>query len=168
MFTWFSSLPCPFVLLIYGILSSSLLLSFSIDTSSMRFSKLLSLLPVAYANPLNVRSVACNNSPDLCSKTYGEISHLGAHDSPFVRDSSTSNSMFGDQYVHFVAGSEKHKLTLFFLIGIMILPLNSRLASAWWALKYTRPTPNGGCAIATAIYLTRACWVTGWRASRAG
>ncbi|KAJ6127356.1 hypothetical protein N7523_002968 [Penicillium sp. IBT 18751x] len=63
----------------------------------MRFT-LLALLPLALANPLNKRSTACNNSPDLCSKSYGEITHLGAHDSPFVRDSSTSNSIAGDQY----------------------------------------------------------------------
>lgn len=60
---------------------------------------LLALLPLALANPLNVRSTACNNSPDLCNKSYGEITHLGAHDSPFVRDSSTDNSLAGDQYV---------------------------------------------------------------------
>ncbi|KAJ5216952.1 hypothetical protein N7468_009960 [Penicillium chermesinum] len=59
---------------------------------------LLALLPLALANPLNVRSTACNNSPDLCNKSYGEITHLGAHDSPFVRDSSTDNSLAGDQY----------------------------------------------------------------------
>ncbi|KAJ5216335.1 uncharacterized protein N7498_002742 [Penicillium cinerascens] len=64
----------------------------------MRAFSLLVLLPVALANPLNVRSTACNNSPDLCSKSYGEITHLGAHDSPFVRDSTTSDSVAGDQY----------------------------------------------------------------------
>lgn len=63
----------------------------------MRFT-LLALLPLALANPLNKRSTACNNSPDLCSKSYGEITHLGAHDSPFVRNSGTSNSIAGDQY----------------------------------------------------------------------
>ena len=65
----------------------------------MRFLSFLALVPLAFANPLNVRSTACNNSPDLCSKTYGEITHLGAHDSPFLRDSSTSYSFFGDQSV---------------------------------------------------------------------
>jgi hypothetical protein len=61
------------------------------------FNYLPLVLPVALANPLNVRSTACNNSPDLCDKSYGEITHLGAHDSPFVR---TSDSVLaGDQYV---------------------------------------------------------------------
>lgn len=59
---------------------------------------LLALLPLALANPLNARSTACNNSPDLCNKSYGEITHLGAHDSPFVSDESTDNSLAGNQY----------------------------------------------------------------------
>jgi hypothetical protein len=66
--------------------------------TKMRVFSVLALLPLVLANPLNVRSTACNNSPDLCSKSYGEITHLGAHDSPFVRDSSTSDSVAGDQY----------------------------------------------------------------------
>ncbi|KAJ5710355.1 hypothetical protein N7488_004511 [Penicillium malachiteum] len=63
----------------------------------MRPSYCLPLLP-ALASALNVRSTACNNSPSLCDKSYGEITHLGAHDSPFLRDSSTDDSLFGDQY----------------------------------------------------------------------
>jgi hypothetical protein len=64
----------------------------------MRAFNFLALLPAALANPvIHKRTTACNNSPDLCSKTYGEITHLGAHDSPFLRDSSTSNSVAGDQ-----------------------------------------------------------------------
>ncbi|KAJ4290302.1 hypothetical protein N0V90_010518 [Kalmusia sp. IMI 367209] len=41
---------------------------------------------------------ACNNSPSLCSKAYNNITHLGAHDSPFLRDKSTSFSTSGNQY----------------------------------------------------------------------
>ncbi|KAL4950755.1 PLC-like phosphodiesterase [Aspergillus filifer] len=68
-------------------------------------SSLLTLFPLAAATavtPLAPRqsssSTACNNSPDLCSKSYGEITHLGAHDSPFLRDESTGNSLSGNQY----------------------------------------------------------------------
>ncbi|KAJ6096678.1 hypothetical protein N7486_007424 [Penicillium sp. IBT 16267x] len=64
----------------------------------MRSFNFLALLPLALAKPLNVRTTTCNNSPDLCDKSYGEITHLGAHDSPFVRDSSTGDSIAGDQY----------------------------------------------------------------------
>ena len=38
-------------------------------------------------------TVACNNSPDLCSRPYSNITQLGAHDSPFVNNASTSNSI---------------------------------------------------------------------------
>jgi hypothetical protein len=41
---------------------------------------------------------ACNNSPDLCSKAYNAITHLGAHDSPFVRDATTDFSVSGNQF----------------------------------------------------------------------
>lgn len=43
-------------------------------------------------------SNACNNSPDLCSKAYNAITHLGAHDSPFVRDATTGFSVSGNQF----------------------------------------------------------------------
>lgn len=41
---------------------------------------------------------ACNNSPSLCNKAYNNITHLGAHDSPFLRDASTSFSTSGNQF----------------------------------------------------------------------
>ncbi|KAI2788464.1 hypothetical protein POX_e06480 [Penicillium oxalicum] len=63
----------------------------------MQWLKYLSLLlPVAVANPLSIRSTACNNSPDLCDKSYGAITHLGAHNSPFVRTSD--GVLAGNQY----------------------------------------------------------------------
>ncbi|KAK5048317.1 hypothetical protein LTR84_005987 [Exophiala bonariae] len=43
-------------------------------------------------------SGACNNSPDLCSRAYNEVVHLGAHDSPFRRDASTGFSTSGNQF----------------------------------------------------------------------
>ncbi|KAI2467003.1 PLC-like phosphodiesterase [Annulohypoxylon bovei var. microspora] len=43
-------------------------------------------------------TTACNNSPDLCSRSYSNVTHMGAHDSAFLRDSSTSNSVAGNQY----------------------------------------------------------------------
>jgi hypothetical protein len=41
---------------------------------------------------------ACNNSPSLCSKAYNNITHLGAHDSPFLRNQQTSFSTSGNHY----------------------------------------------------------------------
>ncbi|KAH7361162.1 PLC-like phosphodiesterase [Pyrenochaeta sp. MPI-SDFR-AT-0127] len=41
---------------------------------------------------------ACNNSPSLCSRAYNNITHLGAHDSPFLRNQETSFSTSGNHY----------------------------------------------------------------------
>lgn len=41
---------------------------------------------------------ACNNSPDLCSRAYNQITHMGAHDIPFLRDASTGNSLAGNHF----------------------------------------------------------------------
>ncbi|KAI0180106.1 PLC-like phosphodiesterase [Hypoxylon sp. FL1284] len=43
-------------------------------------------------------ATACNNYPDLCGRAYNEITHMGAHDSAFLRDASTDNSIAGNQY----------------------------------------------------------------------
>jgi hypothetical protein len=60
---------------------------------------LASLLALTTAALLEPRQItACNNSPDLCSKSYSAITHLGAHNSPFIRDASTSFSTSGNHY----------------------------------------------------------------------
>lgn len=46
--------------------------------------------PVNSLQPRNA-SQPCNNSPDLCSRSYSNITHLGAHDSPFTAKSSTGS-----------------------------------------------------------------------------
>ncbi|MDI1489102.1 MAG: hypothetical protein OHK93_008380 [Ramalina farinacea] len=52
-----------------------------------------SLSSAALLKPRNVTSTyACNNSPDLCSRSYSDIAQLGAHDSPFVSDSSSTST----------------------------------------------------------------------------
>ncbi|KAF2083955.1 PLC-like phosphodiesterase, partial [Saccharata proteae CBS 121410] len=48
-------------------------------------------------------ATACNNSPTLCNRAYGNVTLLGAHDSAFLRDSSTGNSIAGDQSYNTVA-----------------------------------------------------------------
>ncbi|KXS99484.1 hypothetical protein AC578_3771 [Pseudocercospora eumusae] len=49
-----------------------------------------------------VRSVsaatACNNSPDLCSRQYNNVTYLGTHNAPFLRDASTDYSTSGNQF----------------------------------------------------------------------
>jgi hypothetical protein len=41
---------------------------------------------------------ACNNSPTLCGRQYNAITHMGAHNSAFLRDGSTGNSLAGNQF----------------------------------------------------------------------
>lgn len=43
-------------------------------------------------------TTACNNSPYLCNRYYNNITHMGAHDSAFLRDASTSYSVSGNQF----------------------------------------------------------------------
>lgn len=43
-------------------------------------------------------TTACNNSPSLCDRSYNSITHLGGHNSAFLRDESTGNSLSGNQY----------------------------------------------------------------------
>lgn len=62
---------------------------------------LVGLLSLTLTNALSIKSrqtTACNNSPDLCDRSYSAITHLGAHDSPFVRDATTGFSVSGNQY----------------------------------------------------------------------
>ena len=44
--------------------------------------------------PRQNSSVACNNSPDLCSRPYSNITQLGAHDSPFLVNASSNSNTF--------------------------------------------------------------------------
>jgi hypothetical protein len=63
---------------------------------SRLFLQASTLLPLLYtaASAQN----ACNNSPDLCNRAYNNITHLGAHDSPFLRNAETSFSTSGNHY----------------------------------------------------------------------
>jgi hypothetical protein len=47
---------------------------------------------------VSTSTVACNNSPLLCNRNYNNITHMGAHDSAFLRDSSTSFTVSGNQF----------------------------------------------------------------------
>ncbi|KAI4953180.1 hypothetical protein J4E86_006721 [Alternaria arbusti] len=54
------------------------------------------LLPLFYT-PASAQN-ACNNSPDLCTRPYNNITYLGAHNSPFLRNKETSFSTSGNHY----------------------------------------------------------------------
>ena len=61
-----------------------------------------SLLQAAAVAPLLYSAAtaqdACNNSPSLCSRAYNNITYLGAHNSPFLRNEKTSFSTAGNHY----------------------------------------------------------------------
>ncbi|KAK8155355.1 PLC-like phosphodiesterase [Phyllosticta citrichinensis] len=57
-----------------------------------RAAALLSLASAASAQTV------CNNSPSLCSKSYANVTVLGAHDSPFLSDKTTGYSTSGNQF----------------------------------------------------------------------
>lgn len=58
--------------------------------------KASALLPFLYTT-VSAQN-ACNNSPSLCRRAYNNITHLGAHNSAFLRDESTSFSTSGNHY----------------------------------------------------------------------
>ncbi|KLU81242.1 hypothetical protein MAPG_00334 [Magnaporthiopsis poae ATCC 64411] len=60
----------------------------------------LAFSATALASPSGIRprQSACNNSPDLCSRPYNTVTHMGGHDSSFLRDASTGNSLAGNQF----------------------------------------------------------------------
>jgi hypothetical protein len=58
----------------------------------------VSLFLALAALPFAVAQRACNNAPELCDTSYDQMTHLGAHDSPFVRDATTDFSSFGNQF----------------------------------------------------------------------
>lgn len=43
-------------------------------------------------------ATACNNSPTLCSRTYNNITHMGAHGSAFLREGTGSIAAAGNQF----------------------------------------------------------------------
>jgi hypothetical protein len=47
---------------------------------------------------VSTSTVACNNSPLLCGRDYNKITHMGAHDSAFLRDQSNDFSLSGNQF----------------------------------------------------------------------
>jgi hypothetical protein len=60
-------------------------------------SKSTTATAISYA-AVSTSTVACNNSPQLCNRNYNNITHMGAHDAAFLRDSSTSFSTSGNQF----------------------------------------------------------------------
>ena len=52
----------------------------------------------SHMEAVSTSTVACNNSPLLCGRDYNKITHMGAHDSAFLRDQSNDFSLSGNQF----------------------------------------------------------------------
>ena len=76
-------------------------------------------------------SYACNNSPDLCSRSYANITHLGAHDSAFVTNSSTSSATVAD------AGNQNINSTAQLTAGVRLLTAQVHNNLGAWHLCHT-------------------------------
>ncbi|KAK4169427.1 PLC-like phosphodiesterase [Cladorrhinum sp. PSN259] len=58
----------------------------------------LQVTPFTTSTQPPIPTAPCNNSPLLCTRPYNNVTHIGAHDSSFLRDASTSNSVAGNQF----------------------------------------------------------------------
>ncbi len=77
-------------------------------------------------------TVACNNSPDLCSRAYSNITQLGAHDSPFVNNASASDSItFSD------AGNQNVNSIAQLTAGVRLLTAQVHNNNGAWHLCHT-------------------------------
>jgi hypothetical protein len=54
--------------------------------------------PVLATRQTSSEAAVCNNHAELCDRPYNTITHMGAHNSAFVRDASTNNAISGNQF----------------------------------------------------------------------
>ncbi len=85
----------------------------------------------AVLTPRANATYACNNSPDLCSRSYSNITQLGAHDSPFLNNAaSTSISFTG-------AGNQNVNSTAQLTAGVRLLTAQVHKNNGAWHLCHT-------------------------------
>ena len=76
-------------------------------------------------------SYACNNSPDLCSRSYSNITQLGAHDSPFLTSTSSETISFTN------AGNQNVNSTAQLTAGVRLLTAQVHNNNGSWHLCHT-------------------------------
>ena len=62
------------------------------------FPVVITFILAAAVNAQAAAGRACNNAAKLCDQPYNNITHLGAHNSPFLRDESTGFSSSGNHF----------------------------------------------------------------------
>ncbi|KAK3368090.1 PLC-like phosphodiesterase [Podospora didyma] len=88
----------PILVSVSTALVSTLPLLLILDVSGASGATTTTATSMSMATGVAATAAACNNSPSLCSRAYTNVTYMGAHDSPFLRDASTGNSIAGDQY----------------------------------------------------------------------
>ena len=83
--------------------------------------------------PRQNSSVACNNSPELCSRSYSNITHLGAHDSPFLVNGSSSSDTISISE----AGNQNVKSTDQLSAGVRLLTAQVHNNNGAWHLCHS-------------------------------
>ena len=86
----------------------------------------------ALLSPRNA-SYACNNSPDLCSRSYSNITQLGAHDSPFLRNGTTNTNTFSFAD----SGNQNVNSTMQLMAGVRLLSAQIHKNNGEWHLCHT-------------------------------
>ena len=79
----------------------------------------------------NSTSYACNNSPALCSRSYSNITQLGAHDSPFLNNGSA------DSILSAGAGNQNIDTTAQLNAGVRLLTAQVHNNNGAWDLCHT-------------------------------
>jgi len=104
---------------------------------------MLAILPLLFALPTALwatlisrdnATYACNNSPDLCSRSYNNITQLGAHDSPFVNGSSNAN---GNSISFTDAANQNMNSTAQLTAGVRLLSAQVHKNNGAWHLCHT-------------------------------
>ncbi|TVY32034.1 PI-PLC X domain-containing protein, partial [Lachnellula occidentalis] len=85
-------------------------------------------------------TTACNNSPELCNRNYNNITHMGAHDSAFLRDESTGYTEAGNQF---------YNATVALSAGIRLLQAQVHLNNGVLELCHTNCALLDGGSLAT-------------------
>ena len=76
-------------------------------------------------------SYACNNSPELCSRSYSNITQLGAHDSPFLTTTDSDVFSISD------AGNQNVDSTAQLTAGVRLLTAQVHNNNGSWDLCHT-------------------------------
>lgn len=83
--------------------------------------------------PRQNTSLACNNSPNLCARSYSNITQLGAHDSPFLVNASSNSNTFSISE----AGNQNVDSTAQLSAGVRLLTAQVHNNNGEWHLCHS-------------------------------